>query len=171
MQVRVKKTAKQTVRGSLRATKKFVSQLGGRPTAASGAGLEKADGRVPGKFRIETKCPPTGKYRFTYVEWAKLRAAAISANEIAVFHLKLHGIEVVVLRMEDYNGLWPNSLATMSVELGVKKGRTFSKEGWASVLTKADRLHFAIQDTHGILHHFVAMPSITFITTLPEDAC
>jgi hypothetical protein len=166
----VKKTAKQTVRGSLRATKKFVSQLGGRPTAASGSGLEKADGRVPGRFRIETKCPPTGKYRFMYVEWEKLRNAAISANEIAVFHMKLHGAEFVVLRMEDYIGLWPNSLATMKIELGVKKGRTFSKEGWLSVLTEADRLHFAIQDTHRILHHFVAMPATTFIS-LSEDAC
>lgn len=170
MQVRVKKTAKQTVRASLRATKKFVSQLGGRPTAASGAGLEKADGRVPGRFRIETKCPPTGKYRFTFVEWEKLRNAAISANEIAVFHLKLAGAEVAILRLEDYRGLWPDCTATKETALLSKKGFSFSNAGWLSVLSRADRLHFAVRDRYEILHHFIAMPATTFIT-LSEDAC
>lgn len=98
------KSAKRTVRASLKATRKFVMQIGGRPTAASGAWHEKGDGRVPGRFRIETKCPPTGKYRMTFTEWDKLWKIATRANETPVFHLKLASQEIVLIREIDYIG-------------------------------------------------------------------
>lgn len=125
----MKKSAKRTVRASLRATKKFVEKLGGRSTPASGAGLEKGDGRVPGRFRIETKCPPTGTYRITFEDWVKLRDAAVRANEIPVFHLKLGSQhEVVVLREEDYRGL--GGTCKTEVHLGSQVGHSIDIHTW-----------------------------------------
>lgn len=99
------KSAKRTVRASAKATRKFLAPLGGRTTPASGAWLEKGDGRVHGRFRVETKCPPTGKYRITFLDWNKIWTVAVKANEIAVFHLSLAGQEIVILREVDYRGL------------------------------------------------------------------
>lgn len=72
---------------------------------ASGSGLEKGDGRVPGRFRIETKCPPTQRYRITHTEWSKLWRAAVLDSEVPVFHIVLGKHELILLRDVDYRGL------------------------------------------------------------------
>lgn len=115
MQVHMKQSAKKTVRRSLKASKSFVEKLGGRTVPASGAWLEKGDARVPGRFRIETKCPPTGKYRITYADWLKIQDAARRANEVPVFHLKLGLYNIVMLREQDYLGLGGNLTDKKSV--------------------------------------------------------
>lgn len=99
-----KLSAKRTQRASLRATKNLVEELGGRLVPGSGSGLEKGDGRVDGRFRIETKRPPTRKYRLTYKEWMKVRDAALRANEVPIFHIMLGAVELIVLREADYEG-------------------------------------------------------------------
>lgn len=100
------KSQKQIVRASLRATRNLVSKIGGKPTPASGAWLEKADGRVQGVFRIETKCPPTGKYRLYRRDWDTLWRIAVKGHEVAVFHIKLAaGLELAVMRDTDYRGM------------------------------------------------------------------
>jgi len=166
-----KLTAKQTVRRSLRATKKFMSKLGGRPTAASGAWLEKGDGRVPGKFRVETKCPPTAKYRFTWAEWKKLWNAAVQDHEIAVFHLKLDSVELVVLRTVDRLALGTKS--TMARQYGpssvVHKGMLLSKTLWMAI-QPADEIEFSIADDSGLRRDFTIIPASTFLK-LTENAC
>lgn len=106
-------SAKRTQRSSLRATKNLVEELGGRLVSGSGSGLEKGDGRVLGRFRIETKRPPTGKYRLTFQDWEKIRDAAVRSNEIPVFHLVLSHTEVIVLREQDYGGLGGTALLDM----------------------------------------------------------
>ncbi len=98
-------SAKRTQRSSLRATKNLVTELGGKLVPGSGSGLEKGDGRVLGRFRIETKRPPTGKYRLTFKDWEKIRDAAVRAHEIPVFHLVLGNEEYIILRSQDYAGL------------------------------------------------------------------
>jgi hypothetical protein len=82
-----------------------VTELGGRLVPASGSGLEKGDGRVDGRFRIETKRPPTRQYRLTYKDWEKIRDAAVMSLEIPVFHLVLGDTEFIILRDADYVGL------------------------------------------------------------------
>lgn len=124
-----KKSAKRTVRASLRATKKFVEKLGGRSVPASGAGLEKGDGRVHGRFRIETKCPPTGSYRLTFEDWEKVRDAAVRANEVPVFHIKLGPMhEIVFLHEKDYRGLGGDRHT--EAHLGSQIGHTIDVHTW-----------------------------------------
>ncbi len=125
----MKKTAKRVVRASDRAAKDFVSELGGRKTKASGSGLEKGDGRVWGQFRTETKCPPTGRYRITLDEWEKILHAANSGAEVPLMHLKLHDIELVVLRQQDFKG-FGGVIYLQAWNLGLQKGHTISRELW-----------------------------------------
>jgi hypothetical protein len=163
----MKKTAKQTVRASDRAARDFVSGLGGRATRASGAGLEKGDGRVRGKFRTETKCPPTGRYRITYREWEKIWNAAVSGGEVALMHLKLFDIELVILRQQDFIG-FGGVLEKTCVELGLQKGHTFSKNIWMKHLVWSPHTQFGLTD--GIVERwFVALDRTSFMK-LMENA-
>jgi len=136
------KSAKQIVRASLRATAGFMSLIGGRSTAASGAGFEKADGRVPGRFRIETKCPPTNAYRLTGIEWMKLHRIAVRANEVPVFHLKFSGVELVVLAEKDYLGFGGLTLAGL-VE-GAPKGHRITEDWWLSCLKDNQHMNLSV---------------------------
>ncbi len=144
----MKKSAKRTVRASDRAAKDFVSELGGRKTRASGSGLEKGDGRVWGKFRTETKCPPTGRFRLTVSEWEKIWLAAISGGEVALMHLKLHDVELVVLRQQDFTG-FGGVIDPQAFELGTAVGHAFSKKIWMKALGWSQQIIFALKSTYG----------------------
>lgn len=131
----MKKTAKQVVRASARAAASVATKLGGRSTAASGAWLEKGDARVPGRFRIETKCPPTRSYRLTFSDWEKIREAALQANEVPVFHLKLGHEEIAVIREQDYLGFGGTVTGPAVATLGPPQaGHTLTDQSWARVL-------------------------------------
>lgn len=132
-----KKSAKQTVRGSLRATRDLVSQIGGKLTPASGAWLEKGDGRVPGMFRIETKCPPTGKYRLYRKDWDILWRAAVRGHEVPVFHIKLSpGVELAILRDTDYRGMEGPSVAVGMLE-ATENSWAIDADTWAGYVSKS----------------------------------
>lgn len=110
-----KLSQKRLVRASARATENLVSQIGGKKTPASGAWLEKADGRVPGLFRIETKAPPTGKHRLTFKDWNLLWNIAVRAKEVAVFHIKLATqVELVLMREVDFRGCGGQHRSTLA---------------------------------------------------------
>lgn len=159
----MRKTAKQIVRASDRAAKDFVSELGGRKTAASGSGLEKGDGRVPGRFRTETKCPPTGRYRMTLKEWGKIWNAAVSGGETALMHLKLHDVELVVLRVQDFVG-FGGMLDGRAPDLGTLKGHTLSKKVWMAAVARHPHLRFSLADEAApVEQHFVALDRTDFV--------
>lgn len=125
------KSGKRTVRASAKATRDLMQKMGGRTVPLSGSGLEKGDGRLAGRFRIETKRPPTEKYRLTGADWAKIRDAALRSNEIPVFHMKLGPHSLVVLREEDYIGLGGTVHGPKHVgELGIQMGHTFDVHTW-----------------------------------------
>lgn len=129
------KTPKRVVRASARAAAEVATKLGGRSTAASGAWLEKGDARVPGRFRIETKCPPTRSYRLTFSDWEKIREAALQANEVPVFHLKLGPDEIAVLREQDYYGFGGDVRSPDVVVLGPPQaGHTLTDQSWARII-------------------------------------
>lgn len=161
-----KKSAKRTVRASLRATKKFVEKLGGRSTPASGSGLEKGDGRVPGRFRIETKCPPTGSYRITFDDWEKIRDAAVRSNEIPVLHLKLRGQEIVVLREDDYVGL--GGVRKTEVHLGTQIGHTIDVHTWIGFRVIWRHVNLAVI-RGGKVRELRCMPHTDFIELAEES--
>ena len=131
----MKKTGKQVVRASARAAADVAAKLGGRSTAASGAWLEKGDARVPGRFRIETKCPPTKSHRLTFSDWEKIREAALRSNEVPVFHLKLGRDEIAVIREQDYVGFGGTVAGAGVAVLGPPQaGHTVSDQSWARIL-------------------------------------
>lgn len=145
----MRRTAKQTVRRSDRAAKDFVSELGGRKTRASGSGLEKGDGRVRGRFRTETKCPPTERFRLTYGEWEKIWTAAASGGEVPLLHLKLREVELVVLRQQDYTG-FGGRISLGAWNLGMQKGHTLSRTLWMERIPHNPHIIFALTDTRTI---------------------
>lgn len=167
----MKKTAKQTVRASDRAAKDFVSELGGRATRASGSGLEKGDGRVRGKFRIETKCPPTGRYRITFREWDKIWKAAMSGGETALMHLKLHDVELVVMRQQDFKGYGGTAADLLKAyDLGIQQGHSLSKALWMRAIVWAPHMVFGLTDGFdSIERHFVALDRTNFIKLLEDE--
>ena len=164
----MKKTAKQVVRGSDRAAKDFVSRLGGQTTRASGSGLEKGDGRVRGKFRTETKCPPTGSYRVTLREWEKLWRAATSGAEVPLLHLKLHDVELVVLRRQDFTG-FGGEIHPNAWNLGIQKGHTISKHFWMEMIPQTPHILFTLTDGN-VLRNFILI-SRTECIKLLEATC
>lgn len=92
-------------RASSKSEKAVAERLGGRRTPGSGTGLEKADGRVRGEFRIENKITSKDFYRLTFEDWVKLWSAASSAGELPVFHVKARSrvvgtTEIVVIPQE-----------------------------------------------------------------------
>lgn len=121
------KTAKQVVRRSDAAAAAFAHAYGGRRTRASGSGLEKGDARVPGLFRIETKRPPTGKYRVVMKEWHKVHDAAIHGGEVALLHL-VFSTEYIVMRMADYLAYAPGSSMCIPRSIGTRIGITLSDD-------------------------------------------
>ncbi len=100
----------------------------------SGSGLEKGDGRLAGRFRIETKRPPTGSYRLTGADWAKIRDAALRSNEVPVFHLKLGPHSIIILREEDYLGFGGAVHGAEVCDLGrAQSGYTIDEPTWEGV--------------------------------------
>lgn len=161
----MRKTAKQTVRRSDEAAKDFVTALGGRKTRASGSGLEKGDGRVPGRFRTETKRPPTGRYRITLREWDKIHLAAISGGETAVMHLMLHDVEIIVMRLQDFVG-FGGVLSDNAYDLGLLQGHALSKKLWLKAVEYHPYLRFSLKGgvgDVGVERHFVALDRTDFI--------
>lgn len=162
----MKKTAKQTVRASDKAARAFVSKLGGRATRASGSGLEKGDGRVRGKFRTETKCPPTGRYRITFNEWDKIWKAAISGGETALMHLKLYDVELVVMRQQDFVG-YNGVIDERAYDLGVLRGHVLSKDLWMRGLQWSPQMIFAL--TNGAdVRNFILIGQTEFLKLMGE---
>lgn len=93
---------RQRKRASSKSERAVAARLGGRVTPGSGTGLEKADGRVRGEFRIENKTTAKDSYRLTHGDWLKLWTAASAAGELPVFHVKMRSAvsgytEVVVI--------------------------------------------------------------------------
>ncbi len=80
---------RQRKRASSKSERAVAARLGGRVTPGSGTGLEKADGRVRGEFRIENKITAKDSYRLTHGDWLKLWTAASAAGELPVFHIKM----------------------------------------------------------------------------------
>lgn len=157
------KSAKRVVRGSAKAAKKFIEPLGGKLTPASGAWLEKGDARVRGFFRVETKCPPTAKYRFTLKEWAKVRDAAIRANEIPVFHVVLAHEVVVVLAEKDYSGLGGDSkYIHLTEDRAPAASYAWDVHTWIGVLVFSKTARFTLYEPAGYAHPFRALTTAEF---------
>lgn len=140
------KSPKKIVRASLRATEKLVSKIGGKKTAASGAWLEKADGRVPGLFRIETKFPPTGQYRLYKKEWDKLWKIAVLANEVAVFHIKLSAdVEIAVMRDTDYRAMCGGKNKAVSTFRTTDNSWSIERDEWVQrVASHVDHFYVSL---------------------------
>lgn len=98
------KTTKQRKRRSRRVEKTIAQDLGGRLTFNSGAGDEKADCRVPHRYkgsaqgvveataiaiRVESKTTEKSKYTMMARDWADLWRSASLQGEIPVFHIQL----------------------------------------------------------------------------------
>jgi hypothetical protein len=120
-------SAKSERKKITRHERRLATELGGRKTFASGAGDEKADGRVAQKFRkvdggmattvrfplrIESKMTSRTAYNLNVDDWEKLQGAADRAGEHPVFHIHLSvpgigGVELAVVResMADDLGL------------------------------------------------------------------
>lgn len=159
------KSAKRIVRASLRATGSLVEKIGGRLTPASGAGLVKGDGRVQGRFRIETKCPPTQKYRITVDDFTKIWLAATQAGEVAVFHIKLGKHEIIFLRDVDYRGLGGTETNIGDLEWG-QKGHRLNVHIWVGLRMLHDHWRFPVQGrVSGTQREFLlrAMPYQDFV--------
>lgn len=166
----MKKTAKRTVRASDRAAGDFVAELGGRKTRASGSGLEKGDGRVPGKFRTETKYPPTGRYRITLTEWNKVYNAAINAGEVALMHIKLHDVELIVLRLQDFIG-FGGALSEEAYDLGLQRGHSLTKKLWLKAVVMHNHIRLSLVGTHlnvPVERHFVALDRTDFLKLVEQ---
>lgn len=162
------KSAKRIVRASLQATAGFMSLIGGRSTAASGAGYEKADGRVAGRFRVETKCPPTNAYRLTGSEWLKLCLIALRAHEVPVFHLKFSSSELVVLAEKDYLAFGGTTLA--GIVEGAPKGYKITEGWWLASRSTHPHMLLAIIECDKT-YLLRVMPATDFVSlTRTEDA-
>ncbi len=93
-------TARKRKRRATAVERTVIESLGGRRTFNSGAGDEKADGRVRPSYdaagrtsavaiRMENKTTSTAAYRLRGVDWHDLWVAAVGAGEIPVFHIQL----------------------------------------------------------------------------------
>jgi hypothetical protein len=155
---------KRLKRASAAAEHDFATALGGRRTWNSGAGPIKGDGRVPGRYRIETKCPPTGQFRLPLAEWVVLKRAADEALEVPLFHLKLKDMEIVILREKDYEALAGAPLLEATYG-GESKTFHFTRGMWQRVLSGPQRLRFTLSDPMGRMRtaHLVAMPRTHFL--------
>jgi len=164
-----KQSAKRTVRDSSKASAALVARLGGRLTAASGAGLEKGDARVQGRFRIETKRPPTGHYRLTFQDWEKIRDAALRANEIPVFHLMLGHEEIIALREEDYIGLGGKETNIGNLGRAPCLGQEMDAHVWIGLLVVYR--HAQLKLNKGTKTYTLRlMPAVDFIQLATESA-
>jgi len=159
-----KPSQKKLKRASARAEHDFATALGGRRTWNSGAGTTKGDGRVPGKYRIETKCPPTAQYRLSITEWATFKRIADEALEVPIYHLKLDDLEVVILREKDYDAIAGRAVIE-AVNGGESKTIHFTKGMWLRVLTGVQRMRFTLVDPNGRLRpaHLLALPRTHFL--------
>ncbi|OHD24327.1 MAG: hypothetical protein A2Y38_09160 [Spirochaetes bacterium GWB1_59_5] len=98
------RTAKQRKRRASRVEAEIAEGLGGRRTFNSGAGDEKADGRVMARYamgaggkpektstgiRIENKTTEKPYYVMRAVDWADVWRTAVSYGEIPLFHIQL----------------------------------------------------------------------------------
>lgn len=84
--------------------------LGGRGTAASGAGSEKGDGRAVGRWRAENKETARMSISVKASVWEKIYGEALTAGERPVLFLKMQNgvgrpIRLVVLDENDFAGL------------------------------------------------------------------
>lgn len=102
-------TPKSRKRASTKSERKVAADLGGRRVFASGSGLDKADGRVPGKYRIENKYTESEKYALSVKDWMILWRTAIESNEEPIFHIKMRDpltggfAEVVIVELNWYS--------------------------------------------------------------------
>lgn len=64
-------------------------RIGGRVTKASGASYEKADVRLKGFVRIESKCTKNASYSVSEATIEKLEAACFGAGEVPILHVEL----------------------------------------------------------------------------------
>jgi hypothetical protein len=85
----MRKSAKKQKREATNEERLLARRLGGRRTFNSGAGDEKGDGRVMGRFRIESKYTNSPSYRLTGKEFYKLWYEATMAGEEPVFVVRL----------------------------------------------------------------------------------
>lgn len=104
-------SVKQLKRRSSKSEKAVAERLGGRRTFNSGTGLDKADGRVMGKYRIENKITTKKSYALTFLDWKMLQSAAWESSEMPIFHItvKSHLVgdeQIVVLHKNDYETLF-----------------------------------------------------------------
>jgi hypothetical protein len=159
-----KPSQKKIKRASSSAEYKFATALGGRRTWNSGAGPVKGDGRVPGKYRFESKCPPTEQYRLTLSEWAIIKRAADEAHEVPLFHIKLGDMEIVVLREKDYDAIAGVTCRDV-MHGGEAKSFHFTRGLWQRVISGEQRLRFVLSDPLGRLRpaHLLAVPISHFM--------
>lgn len=155
---------KKLKRASSNAEHDFATALGGRRTWNSGSGPTKGDGRVPGKYRIETKCPPTAQYRLNIADWALIKRIADEALEVPLFHLKLGDLEIVILREKDHDAIAGKAVLAADYG-GESKSIHFTRGMWLRVLTGAQRMRFTLIDPNGRIRpaHLLAMPRTHFL--------
>jgi hypothetical protein len=160
-----KPSQKKIKRASAAAEHDFAAALGGRRTWNSGSGPVKGDGRVKGKYRIETKCPPTGQYRLALSEWAIIKRAADEALEVPLFHIKLLDMEIVVLREKDYEAIAGKPCLEAAYG-GEAKTFHFTRGLWLRVISGSQRLRFSLSDPHNRIRpaHLLAVPRSHFMT-------
>lgn len=143
------KTRKQLKKASVLAEQQVAERLGGRRTFNSGAGDEKADGRVVPKyavsdgvvreltqgFRIENKYTESRAIRLHVRQWVDLRRAALTAGETPVFHVRIYGgyQELAVIDTEVFRSLVNGRVDINDIEHKGKLTVNLSMDKWASV--------------------------------------
>ncbi len=117
---------KKRKRASAKSERDVATRLGGHRVTASGAGLEKGDGRVRGKFRIENKITSKPFFALKFQDWAMIHRYALGAGEEPLFHIKMGSsivgaLEVLIIRKSYFKNLFPEH---EEVPAAAKKSRS-----------------------------------------------
>lgn len=159
------RSTKQRKRDSRREEAKTAERLGGRLTFNSGTGVEKADGRVRGVYRIENKITDSPSYRITGAEWSMLWRIAVMAGEEPIFHVRLP-----VLRTAYYTRLviLAKHFAAMLLDEAVSpplnrggeagaKGYALSTQRWMKLGEDTGHIHLVLIDHKRVRKPVVVM--------------
>lgn len=98
---------KRRIRKSRKFERDSSQKLGGRTTYNSGAGAEKGDARVPGKWSVENKATDRKSFSIRSDTWETIRGIAMSRGENPVLLVQLRNrngkpVQLAVLDINDF---------------------------------------------------------------------
>lgn len=101
---------KKRIRKSRKFERDSSQKLGGRTTYNSGAGAEKGDARVPGRWSVENKATDRKSFSIRSDTWETIRGIAMQRGENPVLLVQMrnrHGkpVQLAVLDINDFYGL------------------------------------------------------------------